>query len=70
MSHMRRVEAEMKERSVQEKKDVQRYKGMWEKGLTRIKQLAEQNEQLRTEKRKRRRVEEIWERAEKVKMDE
>jgi chromosome segregation ATPase len=70
MFHMRRVVAGLRERSVREKKEIQRYKGLWEEGLTRIKELEKENEQFETDRSKRRRVEEIWERAEKVKMDE
>lgn len=66
---MRTAEAEMKEQSVKDNQDVQKYKRLWEKGLTDVKKLETENTQLKKESRKRRRVEEIWERAEKVKMD-
>ena len=66
---MRTAEAEMKKRSAKDKKDLQKYKSLWEKELKDNKKLEDETAQLKNESKKRRRVEEIWERAEKVKMD-
>lgn len=66
---LRTAEAKMKERSAKDKKDLQKYKAVWEKELKDNKKLEDEPAQLRNESRIRRRVEEIWERAEKVKMD-